>query len=367
MAHRSVTTCTTEESYTRWVTLDRRGSATLNRVRAQSFDPLDIFRELKVQNNLHMFPTTVRHVLDLQDVHIRVLGVLHNPTSLFLNANAQAFLHPPLCYPEGPRVETRRPWELARDRETRVTFQGRERSMSEGGESVLASNGTEAIGPIASRVDSRDSGGGTTATAAGGSGSRLKKFGIPLSRTLSGGAASSRAAAETQPNGTKLASIGSTMASFLKPRAHPNSSAFSIGTHLARSRDLISSEGTLAPVSYVPVTAPAAGPSRRPLPHRTSTSRSNGKVRTRSEDLSAPVRLPYKPMRHPQPADGWRLYPNWTPGGQDTRRRPDGERLAPWERETVNGDVADGALEDEEEDEEWPEVMGTKRWVGPMM
>lgn len=88
----------------------------------------------------------------------------------------------------------------------------------------------------------------------------------------------------------------------------------------------------------------------------------------RIKGVSDPVRLPYKPMRHPQPAEGWRLYPNWTPGGQDTRRRPDGERLAPWERDGsfANGD-GEGALDDEEEDEEWPEVMGTKRWVGPMM
>lgn len=368
MAHRSTTTCTTEEAYTRWVTLDRRGSATLNRMRAHTFDPLETFREIKLQNNLHHLPTTVRHVLDLTDVHILILGVLHSPTSLFLNPNAHALLHPPLCYPEGPRAETRRPWEIARERETRVAFQGRERSMSEGGETVLNGHGSDVIGPVASRVDSRGSEGGTSVTAAAGGTSRIRKFGIPLSRTLSGGGSSSsrQNADASSTGGPTLASFGSTVASFLKPRAHPNSSAFSIGTRHARSRNLISSAGTLSPSAYgqptpqTSLVAPAP-----PLPHRSSTSRTNGRSHSRSKETSDPVRPPYKPMRRPQPAEGWRLYPNWTPGGQDTRRRPDGERFAPWERSNRIAD--EGALDDDEEDEEWPEVMGTKRWVGPMM
>lgn len=73
-------------------------------------------------------------------------------------------------------------------------------------------------------------------------------------------------------------------------------------------------------------------------------------------------RLPYRVMEHPQPDEGFKLYPNWTPGGEDTRRRPDGERYGWWERGGERGEE-----EEEDEEEEWPEVLGTKKWVGPMM
>ncbi|WRT69738.1 uncharacterized protein IL334_006729 [Kwoniella shivajii] len=88
--------CTHEEAWTRFVTLHRNGSASLNRMYSRTFDPYEIYDELKNQNNFSSHPTTVRVLLHLQDVRIIALGVLIDQPSLFVNPNAHLTLHPPL-------------------------------------------------------------------------------------------------------------------------------------------------------------------------------------------------------------------------------------------------------------------------------
>jgi len=46
IVHRQRTSCTTDEPYVRWIQLDRKGSATVNRLRAAGFDPIGVYREL---------------------------------------------------------------------------------------------------------------------------------------------------------------------------------------------------------------------------------------------------------------------------------------------------------------------------------
>ncbi|OCF61831.1 hypothetical protein L486_01493 [Kwoniella mangroviensis CBS 10435] len=88
--------CTHEEAWTRFVTLHRNGSASINRMYSRTFDPYEIYDELKHQNNFSAHPTTVRVILHLQDVRILAVGVLIDQPSLFVNSNAHLTLHPPL-------------------------------------------------------------------------------------------------------------------------------------------------------------------------------------------------------------------------------------------------------------------------------
>ncbi|WVQ95783.1 hypothetical protein IAU59_002882 [Kwoniella sp. CBS 9459] len=95
LEHR-LTGCTHEEAWTRFVTLHRNGSASINRMYSRTFDPYEIYDELKHQNNFSNQPTSVRVILHLQDVRILAVGVLVDQPSLFVNPNAHLALHPPL-------------------------------------------------------------------------------------------------------------------------------------------------------------------------------------------------------------------------------------------------------------------------------
>lgn len=79
----------------RFLTLHRNGSGSLNRMYSRTFDPHEIFREIKNQNNLSDRPTEVRLLLQLQDVRILLFGVLAPPRSVFVNENAFRLCHPP--------------------------------------------------------------------------------------------------------------------------------------------------------------------------------------------------------------------------------------------------------------------------------
>ncbi|KIJ69954.1 hypothetical protein HYDPIDRAFT_104624 [Hydnomerulius pinastri MD-312] len=103
--HRSRSSCTSDESWTRYIVLNRSGSANELESSSRTFNPLVIFHEMKLQNNLVHLPTQIRVVLELIDVRIIVLGVLNRPrTSLTVNANAETFLHPPGLGPASSHV-----------------------------------------------------------------------------------------------------------------------------------------------------------------------------------------------------------------------------------------------------------------------
>ncbi|KAI0068569.1 hypothetical protein BV25DRAFT_1817434 [Artomyces pyxidatus] len=94
--HRSQTTCTTDESWTKYLVLNRNGSANELEATSRNFNPLAIFNDMKLQSNLHHLDTRVRLVVQLADIRIIALGVLNNPRGAFtVNKNARTFLHPP--------------------------------------------------------------------------------------------------------------------------------------------------------------------------------------------------------------------------------------------------------------------------------
>lgn len=94
--HRNTTTCTADESWTRYIMLNRNGSANLLEASSRNYNPMVVFNEFKLQNNLAHFQTHLRLVVEFADVRIIALGVLHKPRSAFsTNPNARALLHPP--------------------------------------------------------------------------------------------------------------------------------------------------------------------------------------------------------------------------------------------------------------------------------
>ncbi|THH11905.1 hypothetical protein EW145_g329 [Phellinidium pouzarii] len=94
--HRSVTSCTADEAWTKYIVLNRNGSANLLEATSRTFNPLHLFNEMKIQNNLAHLETHIRLVVELADVRILALGVLCKPRSTFsINENARVLLHPP--------------------------------------------------------------------------------------------------------------------------------------------------------------------------------------------------------------------------------------------------------------------------------
>ncbi|KAJ7721188.1 hypothetical protein DFH07DRAFT_303044 [Mycena maculata] len=94
--HRSRTSCTTNEAWTRYVVLNRNGSANLLEASSRSFNPVVVLNDLRVQHNMHRLEMRVRLVVQFADVRIIALGTLNQPRSpLTVNPNAKAFLHPP--------------------------------------------------------------------------------------------------------------------------------------------------------------------------------------------------------------------------------------------------------------------------------
>ncbi|KAK0230639.1 hypothetical protein IW262DRAFT_1339509 [Armillaria fumosa] len=94
--HRSQTSCTADESWTKYVVLNRNGSANELEVSSRTFNPVAIFNDMKLQSNLAHLETRIRLVVTLADVRILAFGTLNRPRStLMVNPNAHIFLHPP--------------------------------------------------------------------------------------------------------------------------------------------------------------------------------------------------------------------------------------------------------------------------------
>ncbi|TFK85434.1 hypothetical protein K466DRAFT_494726 [Polyporus arcularius HHB13444] len=94
--HRSHSSCTADESWTKYIILNRTGSGNLLEASSRNYSPLTTFHEIKLQNNLAHLQTQVRLVVEFRDVRIIALGVLSKPRSSFsVNQNARLLLHPP--------------------------------------------------------------------------------------------------------------------------------------------------------------------------------------------------------------------------------------------------------------------------------
>ncbi|KAJ7490340.1 hypothetical protein B0H11DRAFT_1020430 [Mycena galericulata] len=94
--HRSCTSCTTNEAWTKYIVLNRNGSANLLEASSRHFNPVVILNDMRMQQNMHRLEMRARLVVQFADVRILALGTLNRPRSdLTVNPNAKTFLHPP--------------------------------------------------------------------------------------------------------------------------------------------------------------------------------------------------------------------------------------------------------------------------------
>ncbi|KAF9651080.1 hypothetical protein BDM02DRAFT_3163826 [Thelephora ganbajun] len=94
--HRTHSPCTADEAWTRYLTLNRNGTASQVECTSRNFNPVAMFNELKHQNNLLQFETAIRVVVQFADVRVLAFGVRNTPkTSFSVNDNAWLLLHPP--------------------------------------------------------------------------------------------------------------------------------------------------------------------------------------------------------------------------------------------------------------------------------
>ncbi|KAJ7044591.1 hypothetical protein C8F04DRAFT_591275 [Mycena alexandri] len=99
--HRSCTSCTANESWTKYIVLNRNGSANQLEASSRNFNPTVIFNDMRVQQNTHRLEMRARLVVQLADVRVVALGTLNRPrSSLTVNPNAKLFLHPPGVAPD---------------------------------------------------------------------------------------------------------------------------------------------------------------------------------------------------------------------------------------------------------------------------
>ncbi|KIL70256.1 hypothetical protein M378DRAFT_67503 [Amanita muscaria Koide BX008] len=103
--HRSTTSCTSDEAWTRYIVLNRNGSANEVEGSSRHFNPLAIFDEIKAQCGLTHLETRIRVVLELADVRVLAFGTLNQKTPLTYNSNAHAALHPPGIEEGGSPIE----------------------------------------------------------------------------------------------------------------------------------------------------------------------------------------------------------------------------------------------------------------------
>nr|GAT58204.1 predicted protein [Mycena chlorophos] len=95
--HRSRTPCTVNEAWTKYIVLNRNGSANLLEVSSRNFDPTNIFADMRLQQNTYRLPLRARLIIQFADVRILAFGTLDHPRSGWaVNPNARPFLEPPI-------------------------------------------------------------------------------------------------------------------------------------------------------------------------------------------------------------------------------------------------------------------------------
>ncbi|KAF7301887.1 hypothetical protein MIND_00754700 [Mycena indigotica] len=101
--HRSRTPCTVTEAWTKYIVLNRNGSANLLEVSSRNFNPTNILDNLRhgtfvgmLQQNTYRLPLRARLVVQFADVRIIALGTLDYPRSQWaVNSNAKLLMKPP--------------------------------------------------------------------------------------------------------------------------------------------------------------------------------------------------------------------------------------------------------------------------------
>ncbi|CCM00657.1 uncharacterized protein FIBRA_02695 [Fibroporia radiculosa] len=94
--HRINTSCTADEAWTKYLVLNRNGTANQLDSVSRNYSPITIFEQLRIQSDLMHLPPSVRVLVEFADVRILAFGVLSKPKTIFgVNPNARQLLHPP--------------------------------------------------------------------------------------------------------------------------------------------------------------------------------------------------------------------------------------------------------------------------------
>ncbi|KAF7352578.1 hypothetical protein MVEN_01223100 [Mycena venus] len=98
--HRSCTSCTANEAWTKYIVLNRNGSANQLEAASRTFNPALIFDDIRLQQNMLHLDMRVRLIVQFADVRVLALGTLNRPlSSLTVNCNAKTLLCPPGVLP----------------------------------------------------------------------------------------------------------------------------------------------------------------------------------------------------------------------------------------------------------------------------
>ncbi|QRV78576.1 F-box-like protein [Ceratobasidium sp. AG-Ba] len=92
--HRLTSNCTSTESWINYVVILRSGIAATCTAYARTFSALVIMNDLKRQANLLDYETQARVILRLADIRVVMLGVLRKPPYFAINKHARELLHP---------------------------------------------------------------------------------------------------------------------------------------------------------------------------------------------------------------------------------------------------------------------------------
>lgn len=367
LVHR-FTGCTHEESWTRFIILHRNGTASLNRIYSRTFDPLEIYAEIRRQNDLLRFRQEVRLVVHLQDVRILMLGSMAHPRSLFVNPNAYTVVHPPGLHedilddePMLPEREIGLDDALPGSPPPPYPEPMRTRALSM---PLLQQQPQQPQPPRQPPAAEPTSSSGFSSFV-----KRLRAGSTTVVPRSSGPDAN-------PPTTTRRTSwLARTRSRESTHGRRPSLSLSRSTTNVARvpSRSSV----TVSDVHVELQTArPLSGDDLDPRPGD-SARRSHDHPRQSTEDAAprqseevhqdvqqhiaavttpSPQQLVYPPMIHPLPAPSHALYPNWTTSNGDPRA---GRRVARRQQKYLAASVPVGA--------EWDDEQGWRTWIGPVL
>ncbi|KAF8603657.1 hypothetical protein BDV93DRAFT_523131 [Ceratobasidium sp. AG-I] len=299
--HRLLSSCTSMESWINYMVIRRSGVAATCTAYARTFSAEIIMNDLKRQANLLDYPTQARIILQLTDIRVIMLGVLRRPPYFSINSHAREILHPPGVEKE---KETWDESALVRPENISLPLSPVQNQTFPPGvfasspESPAQSAKTSRRIPFAharTRSASRER-------------ERRRDTSLRLYRTMTSESGVSSAASTSNANGSS-------------------------GIIGRIRRWTLGSNDTIKPQQSGPVASPSnlpTFPNSSPSPSWTTsiaTPNTTLLLNSTPNPIST-VEEAYKPQRnqlprlqHPEPSTAHAEYPNYTPGGGDTRWR----------------------------------------------
>jgi hypothetical protein len=368
LVHR-FTGCTHEESWTRFIILHRNGTASLNRIYSRTFDPLEIYAEIRRQNDLLRFRQEVRLVVQLQDVRILMLGSMAHPRSLFVNPNAYTVIHPPGLqedilddeptlpeheiglddvlpgtppppYPEPIRTRALSMPLLQQQQQLQQPPSPQQPPAAEGSSSSGFSSFVKRLRAGSTTAIPRSSG---------------TDINISTTTRRTSWLARSRSRESTHGRRPSL-SLSRTTTNVARVPSRSSVTVSDVHVELNTARPLSSDDLDPRPGDTARRSEDHSYQGTEDAPPRQSAEvHQDVEQQDAAVTTPFPPQLVYPPLTHPLPAPSHALYPNWTPSS-DPRA---GRRVARRQQKYLAASVPVGA--------EWDDEQGWRTWIGPVL